>query len=129
VLVSAATVVLSPAAVAQTSDRPALVAIFAHPDDEIAVGPLLARYAREGADVRVVFATNGEKGTRITAIPAGEALGRARALEALAFDCHESQYTQEERVRSRPRFNQLLNGYIYLRPAFAHETPRSDLFR
>jgi len=255
VALSIATVVSPPAAVAQTASRPALVAVFAHPDDEIAVGPLLARYAREGADVRVVFATNGEKGTRITAIPAGDALGRARALEAAcsaqrlgikppillnlgdgvlavpanlrrleaetarvlkelqprsvvtwgaegldghpdhrivgavvteivqgwtggeppplyypgfppdrtaavpdspfartptldrfltvripfeprdvdaaqsAFDCHESQYTREERDRSRPRMNQLRNGHIYLRPAFAHEARRSDLFR
>ncbi|HUG40082.1 MAG TPA: hypothetical protein VMM12_06345, partial [Longimicrobiales bacterium] len=31
-----------------------LVAVFAHPDDERIVGPLLARYAREGHDVYLV---------------------------------------------------------------------------
>ena len=35
---------------AQESPR-TLVAIFAHPDDEQSVSPLLARYAREGAEV------------------------------------------------------------------------------
>ena len=78
-----ATVALAPILMAQTSARRVLVAVFAHPDDEIVVGPMLSRYAREGVDVRLVLATNGDKGTRITEIPAGEALGRARALEAI----------------------------------------------
>jgi LmbE family N-acetylglucosaminyl deacetylase len=59
-----------------------LLAIFAHPDDEQAVGPLLARYAREGVDVYLAVATDGQKGTREHAgIPAGEALATARAEE------------------------------------------------
>ncbi|MBI3050327.1 MAG: PIG-L family deacetylase [Acidobacteria bacterium] len=78
----AASVASPPVVIAQSSSRPVLVAIFAHPDDEIAVGPLLARYAREGADVRLVLATSGDKGTRITNIPsrvpAGAHGGRAR---------------------------------------------------
>ena len=250
-----AIVAVAPVLSAQTSARRVLVAVFAHPDDEIAVGPMLARYAREGVEVRLVLATNGDRGVRITNIPAGDALGRARAMEAAcsaerlrinppilldlgdgtlavpatlrrlqtemarvlkelepgavvtwgaegldghpdhrivgavvtqilqgwtggdppalyypgfppdrtaavpdspfartptldrfltvrvsfeprdfeatwsAFDCHQSQYTQEERDMSRPRMNQLLNGHIYLRPAFAREESRSDIFR
>lgn len=48
IVVSAAIPLL--AVQARTSDR-ALAAIFAHPDDEIPPGPMLARYAREGVDV------------------------------------------------------------------------------
>ncbi len=70
-------------AVAQNIGRPRLVAIFAHPDDETAAGPLLARYARERIDVRLVLATNGDRGRGITDMPLGEALGRARAQEAM----------------------------------------------
>jgi len=67
---------------AQESSR-TLVAIFAHPDDEQMVSPLLARYAREGADVHLVIATDGQKGVEDHAgIPAGEALATARAAEA-----------------------------------------------
>jgi len=67
---------------AQESPR-TLVAIFAHPDDEQVVSPLLARYAREGADVYPVIATDGQKGVRDHAgIAAGEALATARAAEA-----------------------------------------------
>ena len=67
---------------AQESPR-TLVAIFAHPDDEQVVSPLLARYAREGVDVHLVIATDGQKGVRDHAgIPAGEALATARAAEA-----------------------------------------------
>ncbi|MBI3050328.1 MAG: hypothetical protein HYY76_18680 [Acidobacteria bacterium] len=46
-----------------------------------------------------------------------------------AFTCHATQYTQQERDRAYPRMLKLLNGYIYLRPAFAQEEPRSDIFR
>ena len=70
-------------AVAQNIERPRLVAVFAHPDDENAVGPLLARYARERIDVRLVLATNGDRGRGISNMPPGEALGRARAQEAM----------------------------------------------
>lgn len=69
-------------ALAQEGSR-TLVAIFAHPDDEQAVSPILARYAREGVKVHLVIATDGQKGVREHAgIPAGKALATARAAEA-----------------------------------------------
>lgn len=75
----------APAAVplnAQESPR-TLVAVFAHPDDERIVGPLLARYAREGNDVRLVIATDGRLGVREHAgVPAGDSLAAVRAEEA-----------------------------------------------
>ena len=69
-----------------SGQRPAsrvLVAVFAHPDDERIVGPLLARSAREGHRVHLVIATDGSKGVREHAgIAAGAPLARARAEEA-----------------------------------------------
>ena len=60
-----------------------LVAVFAHPDDERIVGPLLSRYAREGHDVHLVIATDGSKGVREHAgVPAGDSLAAVRAEEA-----------------------------------------------
>jgi LmbE family N-acetylglucosaminyl deacetylase len=60
-----------------------LVAVFAHPDDERIVGPLLARYAREGHDVHLVIATDGRLGVREHAgVPAGDSLAIVRAEEA-----------------------------------------------
>jgi LmbE family N-acetylglucosaminyl deacetylase len=63
-----------------------LVAVFAHPDDEAIVGPMLAKYGREsGTKVHLVLATNGEKGvTPFANIPEGEQLAAARMKEA---DC------------------------------------------
>lgn len=59
-----------------------LLAIFAHPDDESTVAPLLARYAREGADVHLAIATDGRLGvTEHAGIPAGDALAAARREE------------------------------------------------
>jgi len=60
-----------------------LVAIFAHPDDETIVSPALAHYARTGARVYVVVATDGRKGVSEHAhIPAGDSLAKVRADEA-----------------------------------------------
>jgi LmbE family N-acetylglucosaminyl deacetylase len=61
-----------------------VMAIFAHPDDEAIALPLMAKYAREGADVRLVIATDGQKGVQPhTNIPAGKPLAQARAKETL----------------------------------------------
>ena len=60
-----------------------LLAVFAHPDDERIVGPLLSRYAREGDRVVLVIATDGRKGVAAHAhIPAGDSLANLRTGEA-----------------------------------------------
>jgi LmbE family N-acetylglucosaminyl deacetylase len=79
--VAALIISLQPAARAQ-GKRP-IVAVFAHPDDERVIGPLLARLAREGRETHLVIATDGSKGVRDFAhIPAGAPLAAARAKEA-----------------------------------------------
>lgn len=40
-----------------------ILAVFAHPDDESTVAPILARYTREGAKVYIVIVTDGRYGT------------------------------------------------------------------
>ena len=78
---TAAALALSTAAAAQ-SNRP-LLAVFAHPDDERVIGPLLHRLSREGRETHLVIATDGSKGIREHAgIPAGPQLAAARKLEA-----------------------------------------------
>jgi Tol biopolymer transport system component/LmbE family N-acetylglucosaminyl deacetylase len=73
---------LPPGAAAQTGGHK-LVAVFAHPDDERIVGPLLSRYAREGNEVYLVIATDGRKGvTEHAKIPEGDSLAHVRAGEA-----------------------------------------------
>jgi LmbE family N-acetylglucosaminyl deacetylase len=75
--------VLDAAPLVAQQDARRVVAVFAHPDDERIVGPLLARYAREGHQVYLVIATDGRKGTREHAgIPAGDSLARVRQTEA-----------------------------------------------
>jgi LmbE family N-acetylglucosaminyl deacetylase len=60
-----------------------LLVVFAHPDDETIVAPLLGSYARRGVDVHLMVATDGQKGVMPHAgIPAGEALAKVRAEEA-----------------------------------------------
>jgi len=62
--------------------RPVL-AVFAHPDDERVIGPLLSRLAREGRETHLVIATDGSQGVRDFAkIPAGAELAAARTKEA-----------------------------------------------
>ncbi len=64
------------------AQKPPILAVFAHPDDEQSVSPLLARYAKAGYAVYLVTITSGQKGVAAHAgIPAGEKLGAAREEE------------------------------------------------
>jgi LmbE family N-acetylglucosaminyl deacetylase len=68
---------------AQAQSRPPILAVFAHPDDERVIGPLLSKLARQGRETYLVIATDGSKGVRDFAkIPAGPELAAARAKEA-----------------------------------------------
>lgn len=89
-LAATAALLLSPPrpAAAQPTSR-TLVAVLAHADDEAAVAPILARYAREGAKVHLLIASDGAAGfgqqghlPRPDSTPQGEALARLRAEEA-----------------------------------------------
>src|SRR6266487_3165200 len=72
---------LFPGLAAQGAAR-TLVAVFAHSDDEGVAAPILARYAREGVKVHLIFATDGAEGGTHTSISLGAELARARAEEA-----------------------------------------------
>jgi LmbE family N-acetylglucosaminyl deacetylase len=57
--------------------------VFAHPDDERVIGPLLSRLAREGRETQLVIVTDGSQGvTDFAHIPAGAELAAARTKEA-----------------------------------------------
>jgi LmbE family N-acetylglucosaminyl deacetylase len=59
-----------------------ILAVFAHPDDEQTVGPVLAKYAAEGANVYLMTVTDGRYGTAEHAhIPAGDSLVAVRTRE------------------------------------------------
>lgn len=61
---------------------PVLLAVFAHPDDEASIGPVLAKYAAEGARVYLAVATDGSLGvTEHAGLPAGEQIAAARTSE------------------------------------------------
>jgi len=65
-----------------TKQEKVILAIFAHPDDESTVGPVLAKYAAEGVSVYLAVATDGRLGvTAHAGIPAGDSLAAARAGE------------------------------------------------
>lgn len=86
VLVPAAAAAFAAAATPRVApaqaSRPVL-AVFAHPDDERVIGPLLSRLAREGRETHLVIATDGSKGvTDFAHIPAGAELAAARTKEA-----------------------------------------------
>src|SRR6266480_2679358 len=68
---------------AKSQTRRPILAVFAHPDDERVIGPLLSKLAREGRETHLVIATDGSKGVRDFAkIPAGPQLAAARTKEA-----------------------------------------------
>src|SRR3954447_22913424 len=68
---------------AQSQKRAPVLAVFAHPDDERVIGPLLSKLAREGRETHLVIATDGSQGIRDFAhIPAGPELAATRTKEA-----------------------------------------------
>jgi LmbE family N-acetylglucosaminyl deacetylase len=82
VFVAVAVAALIPLTAHTQMKRP-IVAVFAHPDDERVIGPLLSRLAREGRETHLVIATDGAKGVRdFVRIPAGPELAAARVKEA-----------------------------------------------
>jgi len=71
----------SPAQSATKNKGKILLAIFAHPDDEFSVAPVLAKYAAEGVQVYLAVATDGSLGTANTKIPPGDSLAAIRKTE------------------------------------------------
>lgn len=59
-----------------------VVAVAAHPDDEVFVAPALAKLVREGAELTLVFATDGDQGPGVSGMERGAALAALRQLEA-----------------------------------------------
>ncbi len=70
-------------AMGQSSDvkNKVIMAVFAHPDDEYSVAPVLVKYAREGAKVQLVTVTDGRYGTGQTNLKPGEELVALRKEE------------------------------------------------
>jgi len=67
-----------------TDARRILLAVFAHPDDEATVSPVLAKYAAEGVTVYLAVATDGRLGvTPHAGIAAGDSLARVRSEELI----------------------------------------------
>jgi LmbE family N-acetylglucosaminyl deacetylase len=61
-----------------------IMAILAHPDDESAIGQILAKYASEGKNVVLVIATDGRYGVEEHAgIPPGDTLAMIRMKESI----------------------------------------------
>ena len=52
--------------VATEASTKTLAVLLAHADDESAVGPILARYAREGVQVHLIITTDGSQGAGST---------------------------------------------------------------
>lgn len=61
---------------------PSVLAILAHPDDEITLAPVLSRVAREGGAVTLVFATSGDAGPGVSDREPGAELAELRENEA-----------------------------------------------
>src|SRR5688500_7790863 len=66
----------------QTSKK-TILAVVAHPDDEMAIADVLVKYGRLGYKVYVIIATDGKYGTRVTSIPEGDSLGTIRKKESI----------------------------------------------
>jgi N-acetylglucosamine malate deacetylase 2 len=83
VLAVAAFPALSASVAAKTPLQPlSVLVVLAHPDDETLFGPALARLAREGSAIRIVYVADGRYGVRAHSGLQGDALVAARQEEA-----------------------------------------------
>ncbi len=73
---------LTAAALAQEPEAANVIAIVAHPDDELVFAPALADAAADGAIVTIIYATRGDAGPGVSDFAKGEALAAAREAEA-----------------------------------------------
>lgn len=64
-----------------SGENKVIMAVFAHPDDELTVGPILAKYAKAGAKVQLITVTDGRYGTGQTDLKPGEELVALRKKE------------------------------------------------
>jgi LmbE family N-acetylglucosaminyl deacetylase len=84
----AAVLSFTPALVLSQDSKPrTLVGVFAHADDEGIASPVFARYAREGAQVYMLIASDGSQGTGFAAargetVPKDQELAKIRTAEA-----------------------------------------------
>jgi LmbE family N-acetylglucosaminyl deacetylase len=67
---------------AQGQQGRTLLVVAAHADDEGPVGPMLARYAREGVRVHLLIVTDGAQGSVNAGVPPGPELAQLRVREA-----------------------------------------------
>jgi LmbE family N-acetylglucosaminyl deacetylase len=81
IAIAAVVLVSAPVTLGQGTAR-TLVAVWAHADDEAPVGPILARYAREGAQVHMIIGTDGAQGAANTSVPRGPEIAKLRIEEA-----------------------------------------------
>ncbi len=83
---------------ASNTGAPSILAILAHPDDELTIAPVLARTARSGGDVALIFATSGDAGPGVSEMEPGEELASLREGEArcaaFALGLDEPQFWQ-----------------------------------
>lgn len=103
-----------------TREKEIILTVFAHPDDETTIGPVLAKYA-EMHEVYLVFSTDGSFGVNDhSGIPAGDSLVEIRKKEAecscsalgihppiflgirdgMGLNCHGDFYEEEAKLKA-----------------------------
>jgi LmbE family N-acetylglucosaminyl deacetylase len=64
------------------NEASSILAVVAHPDDELVMAPVIANLARNGSRVTIVYATSGDAGPGVSGMDKGEALALMREQEA-----------------------------------------------
>ena len=86
-----------------------MLVLLAHPDDEITIAPVLARFARDGGSVSLVFSTSGDAGPGVSDLEPGQELAELREQEArcaaFALGLAEPQFWRmgDGTLNNRPR--------------------------
>lgn len=80
--IALAATALAPAAAREAPAPRRVLVALAHPDDELFMAPAIAALVREGAEVTLAYATQGDVGPGVSGMEKGEKLAAVRLGEA-----------------------------------------------
>ncbi|WP_296719310.1 PIG-L family deacetylase [Erythrobacter sp.] len=81
-MIALAVLAMTPVSAQEQGNPRNVLVVLAHPDDELVIAPALAAMRRDGAQVRIAFATSGDAGPGESGMAPGAELAQVREGEA-----------------------------------------------
>ncbi len=112
------------------NSRKTILAIVAHPDDEMAIADVLVKYGKLGYKVFLIIATDGKFGTRVTLVPEGDSLATIRKKESICacriMGIEPPIFLSIDRLDTKNGVRNYFNAHKQLRESLAEQIAAID---